>query len=59
MPIIGIFLYVSWIILFLLLEVVSTPPGPNLGVGVRRLILEILYVFLRLNASLRLDLEPD
>jgi hypothetical protein len=34
----------------LLLEVVSKPPlEPNLGVGEKRLILEIPYVFLWLN----------
>ena len=42
------------------LEVVSKPlRGPNLGVGARRLILKILNVFRRLNASPRLDIEPD
>jgi hypothetical protein len=42
------------------LEGVSKPPlGPNLFVGTYRSILEILHIFLRLNASLRLDLEPD
>jgi hypothetical protein len=39
---------------------VSNPPlGPNLCVGLRHPILEILPVFLRLAASSRLDLEPD
>ena len=42
------------------LEVVSDPPlGLNLFVGTKRSILEILHIFLWLNASLRLDLEPD
>jgi hypothetical protein len=43
-----------------LIEVVSKPPlRPNLCVGPRDSILEILYIFLRLNPSPRLDLEPD
>ena len=43
-----------------LLEVVSKPPlRPNLCVGPRDSILEILNIFLRLNPSLRLDFEPD
>jgi hypothetical protein len=42
------------------LEVVSKPPlGSNLCVGGRRSILKILNVFMRLNASRRLDLKPD
>jgi hypothetical protein len=40
--------------------VVSKPPlGLNLCVGPRRSILEILHIYLRLNASARLDLKPD
>jgi hypothetical protein len=39
---------------------VSKPPrGPNPGVGARRSILKIRNVFLRLNTTLRLGLEPD
>ena len=32
---------------------------PNLGVGPLNLILEIFIIFLRLNLTARLDLEPD
>jgi hypothetical protein len=43
-----------------LIEVVSKPPlGLNLCVGPRRSILEIFPIFLRLTASVRLDLKPD
>jgi hypothetical protein len=43
-----------------LLEMVSKPPlRPNFCVGPRDSILEILNIFLRLNPSPRLDLEPD
>jgi hypothetical protein len=39
---------------------VSKPPlGLNSGVGAWRPILKILDVFLRLNATLRLGLEPE
>jgi hypothetical protein len=42
------------------LEVVLKPPfRPNLCVRACDSILEILYVFLRLNRMLRLDLEPE
>jgi len=43
-----------------MLEVVSKPPlGLNFCVGLRRSILEIFPIFLRLAASVRLDLKPD
>jgi len=42
------------------LVAVSKPPlRSDIGVGTMDLILEILTVFLRLNPSSRLDLEPD
>jgi hypothetical protein len=41
-------------------EVVSKPPlGLNFYVGLRWPILEIFSIFLRLAASVRLDLKPD
>jgi hypothetical protein len=41
-------------------EAVAKPPlGPNPYVAVSHSILKILKVFLRLNGSLRLDIEPD
>ena len=41
------------------LEAVSKPPlRLNTGVGPMDSVLKILYVFLRLNPSPRLDLEP-
>jgi len=43
-----------------ILEVVSKPPlRPNFCVGPRDSIFEISNIFLRLNPSRRLDLEPD
>jgi hypothetical protein len=43
-----------------LIEVVTKPPlGLNPRVGPRHPILEIFPIFLRLAATVRLDLEPD